>query len=100
MAEDTGKLESDILFLALTRPTMILGVTYMWFMIQGMLWAMVLVNTNNLMSLFGGVITHGIGYLICSKEARFVELWLVWFATCTKCRNQGYHGNTHSYDPY
>ena len=40
MSGDAGRLQADPLFLALTRPAMLLGVTYAWFMLEGMVCAM------------------------------------------------------------
>ncbi|MBY0406296.1 MAG: VirB3 family type IV secretion system protein, partial [Rickettsiales bacterium] len=43
---------------------------------------------------------HLIGFLICLKEPRAIELFIIKMAKGYKCMNRGYHGFTNSYDPY
>jgi type IV secretion system protein VirB3 len=100
MAE-TGRLEADPLFLGLTRPPMMLGVTYSWFMLNALTWAMVFINTSDFgLMIPGGVATHFIGYMICSREPRFMDIWMVKMSKCSRCKNSGFHHNTQSYDLY
>lgn len=99
MAGEGGRLEADPVFLGLTRPAMMLGVTYSWFMLNGMLWTLYFINTSDfIMMLPGATFTHIVGYLICSREARFMDIWMVKLSKCMRCRNKTYHGFTNSYD--
>lgn len=101
MAESTGKLKNDPLFVGLTRPAMLLGVTYSWCGLNGFFWTLFFINTQQMGMLFGGaIISHLIGLIICSKEPRFFDMMLVIARTFPKCRNRSYHGNTSSYDLY
>ncbi len=101
MSESAGRLQTDPLFLALCRPAMIVGVTYAWFTLEGLFWILFFINTSSFSTLIpGALLTHMIGLIICTKEPRFIDLWMIWATTCTKCRNTKYHGNTHSYDLY
>ncbi len=101
MSEELGKLQKDPLFLGLTRPAMILGVTYLWLSAEGLFWMIFFINTKNMLAmLIGAPITHLVGYVLCMKEMRFLELIMIWGATCAKCRNTKFHGNTSSYDLY
>lgn len=96
-----GKIKRDPVFLGMTRPAMILGVTYSWFTLTAFTWMLVFIyNSRFGMVIPGFLATHALGYLICSHEPRFVELVKVWVITSTKCMNKGYHGNTSSYDLY
>jgi type IV secretion system protein VirB3 len=101
MAGELGKVKRDPLFLGLTRPPMILGVTYSWLMLNMVIWMAVFINTKSFSDFFLGFgVFHIIGYLACAYEPRFVDLLKVWGATVPKCLNRSYHGNTCSYDLY
>jgi len=101
MAPEIGRLESDMLFLGLTRPAMILGVTYSWFLAELLFWALYFINmTDFLVVTIGSLGTHLLGNLIMSKEPRFLEIISIWAKTNSKCTNKRFHGNTHSYDLY
>lgn len=97
----SGRLQSDPLFQGLTRPTMIFGVSYMYFVINAVVSMITFINTQNfklLLIVAPGV--HLIGYLICLKEPRAIELFILKLSRGYKCINRGYHGYTNSYDPY
>lgn len=101
MVEDIGRVERDPLFLALTRPAMIMGVTYGWASVNGFFWTIVFINSRNFMLLIPGIlITHIIGYYACAYEPRFMEILGIWARTVPTCINRFYHGNTCSYDLY
>lgn len=96
-----GRLQSDPLFQGLTRPTMIMGVSYMYFVINAIVNMIMFINTQDFKVIFMMAPTvHLIGYLICLKEPRAIELFLIKMSKGYKCMNRGYHGFTNSYDPY
>jgi len=98
---DTGRLEADALFLGLTRPAMVFGVTYLWFMVNAMISLIYFINTSDFIRLIpAALIVHLIGYLICMKEPRYMEILVTKTSKCMKCRNTLFHGGTHSYDVY
>jgi len=43
---------------------------------------------------------HMVGYLICLKEPRAIELLVLKASKGLRCINRGYHRNNNSYDPY
>ncbi len=97
----SGRLQSDPLFQGLTRPTMILGVSYMYFVINALISMITFINMQSFTILFvvsPGV--HLVGYLICLKEPRAIELLIIKLNKGYKCINRGFHGYTNSYDPY
>ncbi len=102
MATDLGRLESDPLFLGLTRPAMIIGITYSWLMLEMAAGYLVFINVpsgNKFLPLIEVVgISHAIGLYACSKEPKFIELITVWAKTWPKCTNRKYHGGRASYD--
>jgi type IV secretion system protein VirB3 len=96
-----GRLQSDPLFQGLTRPTMIMGVSYMYFVLNAAINLILFINLQDFKILLLAAPTiHLIGYLICVKEPRAIELFVVKATKCYKCMNRGYHGYTNSYDPY
>ena len=99
MAESSGRLQADPLFQALARPPMIMGVSYMFFVLNGLLNMIIFIQTQNfIMLLFVAPIFHGVGYMLCLKEPRAIELILLRMSKGTRCINRIFHSNTNSYD--
>lgn len=99
MSESSGRLQADPLFQALARPPMVLGVSYLFFVLNGLICMIAFINTQNfIMLFFVAPVIHGIGYLLCLKEPRAIELALLRASKGTKCINRMFHGNTNSYD--
>ncbi len=99
----TGRLQADPLFQGLARPTMIMGVSYLYFVINAMVTMIVYINTKNFLVLLGvGPTIHLIGYLICMREARAIELMMLRAREGYRSWNNimGYHYNTNSYDVF
>ncbi len=98
MAE-SGRLQADPLFQGLARPPMILGVSYMFFVLNAIMCLIAFIQTNNFIALLVvAPVVHGVGYLLCLKEPRAIELLILRTSTGTKCMNRAYHGHTNSYD--
>ena len=96
-----GRLSSDPLFQGLTRPTMIMGVSYMYFVINAIVCMVTFINTQDFkILLILAPTVHLIGFLICLKEPRAIELLIIKMGKGYKCVNRGFHGFTNSYDPY
>lgn len=96
-----GKIEADPLFLGLTRPSMILGVTYIYAALNAMGSVMAFIITSNfiyLLVLLPGL--HGIAYFICLKEPLMLELLLMKTSNFNMCPNRTFHGGANSYDVY
>lgn len=96
-----GRLETDPLFLALTRPTMVMGVTYSWLSAEGFISFIYFIQTSN----FKGIALifatcHITGVMICKKEPRFLKIFAVWAKISTQCKNRPFHSRTSSYDLY
>lgn len=96
---DTGTVSSDPLFVGLTRPTMFLGVSFTFALLNGFVNIIAYINDPGLKIIFIAVLVHLTGYIICFKEPLFLELYLKRAQTCTKCRNRRFHG-ANSYDQY
>lgn len=95
----TGQLQNDRLVKGLTRPPMILGVTFNLFFLNLTASLLSFVITNNTMILlviFPAI--HLTGYIISQKEPLFIDIFLLKMKKCNKCNNKIYHGKN-SYDP-
>lgn len=97
----SGRLQADPLFQGLTRPVMVLGVSYLYFVLNAMITMVTYINTQNFdYLLIVGPAVHGIGYLICLKEPRAMELLVLKMSKGLKVKfpNYKFHGRTNSYD--
>lgn len=95
-----GRLTADPLFQGLTRPPMALGVTYTYFAINAMICMVIFINTKSFLVFPLAGVIHGIGYMLCLKEPRAVELWLLRMKWGFRSMNRAYHSHTNSYDVF
>jgi len=97
----SGTIGTNPLFLGLTRPPLILGVSYTFAALNGIVSLLAFVITSKffyLLILLPGL--HMFGWFICLKEPRAIELLIAKSSKCSICRNRMYHGGTNSYDVY
>ena len=87
-----GRLSTDPLFVGLTRPTMIFGVSIQYAMLNLMISVTIFIQKASIYIIFIGAIVHLIGYLLCFKEPRFMELYLNYAGKCNQCSNKSYYG--------
>lgn len=96
---NTGEVETDMVFLGLTRPAMFFGVTYMFFAFNFFIILMgFIVFNQGLKTFLFAIPIHMVGYYFTAKEPLFVELFMIKQSKCTRCKNRFYHGFTNSYD--
>lgn len=77
----------DTLFVALTRPQLFAGVTYSYFVANGVVMTeLFLIFKSPWIFLFALGI-HLIGYLECLREPRFFDLWIVRVSRCSRIPN-------------
>lgn len=96
-----GQLSTDALFLGLTRPSMLFGVTYTYAALNGLASLMAFIVTGNFVYLLVLLpILHLIAYLICLKEPLTMELLKTKYSKTNFCKNRGKFGGTNSYDVY
>jgi type IV secretion system protein VirB3 len=94
-------ISTDPLFLGLTRPPLIVGVSYTFAALNGIISVLAFIMTSNFIYLFLVLpVVHMIGFFICLKEPRAIELMIAKFSKCNICRNRYYYGGTNSYDVY
>jgi type IV secretion system protein VirB3 len=95
-----GRLTADPLFQGLARPPMVAGVSYMFFILNALICMVLYINTKSFMALPLALVIHGFGYLLCMKEPRAVELWMLRMKYGFKSFNRAYHSFTNSYDVF
>ena len=95
---DTGELEVDMLFLGLTRPSMLFGVSYTVVLANFFLCMMYFVITSDFLGFLALPLIHGVAYVLSEREPLFLELFMIKQQKCNRCKNRLYHGLTNSYD--
>lgn len=85
------------LFVGLTRPPLIFGVSIEYAMLNMMICVMYFIQTSSVKIIFIGILVHGIGYVVCLKEPRFMKLFLLKLGKFNDCPNKSYYG-ANSYD--
>lgn len=87
-------VEIDPVFLAMTRPPMVMGVTYTFFVINGTLTTMAFLAANNLLAFALGIPVHLLGVVACLRDPRIFEVWRVRLLKTPVTRNRRYwHAN-------
>ena len=82
-----GDLRRDTLFTGLTRPQMFAGVTYSFFVLNGVLAAELFLIFRSLWVLLVALVVHGVGALLCLREPRFLDLWIARVSRCPRVKN-------------
>ena len=80
-------LDRDHLFVALTRPQMLLGVTYSYAIANAILTTELFLLFKSVWVLVAAVIIHGVGWLTCLRDPRIFEMWIVRSRRCPRVRN-------------
>src|SRR5215470_10778619 len=70
-------LERDIVFTALTRPQMFAGVSYSYFVLNLVVTTEIFLITKSFWAILAALVIHCIGYAICLREPRFLDLWIL-----------------------
>ncbi len=87
-----SNMNSDPLFVGLTRPTMIFGVSIQFAMLNILVSSTAFVMTSSFKIIPFALLVHAIGYILCFKEPRFLELYMNKFQKCNLCPNKQYYG--------
>ena len=74
-------LQSDPLFVAITRPAMRWGVTMSGMLIGGVITAEMFIWTHNLLWLLSYIPIHGLLALLLMAEPRYFDLLTLWVRT-------------------
>lgn len=82
-------LRQDRVFVALTRPQMFAGVTYSWFVANGIVAAELFLVFKSFWMLPLALVLHLLGVLLALREPRFLDLWIVRVSRCPRVKNHG-----------
>jgi type IV secretion system protein VirB3 len=80
-------LERDTLFVALTRPQMLLGVNYAYAIANAILTTELFLIFKSPSVLLVAVLLHAIGWVACLRDPHIFNLWLVKLRRCPRVRN-------------
>lgn len=81
MSERNPGLIADPLFVGVTRPPMRWGVAYEALLLNLVVTMEIFVLTKNLLTLLIAIPIHGVCALLCTREARYFHLMLLWVRT-------------------
>jgi type IV secretion system protein VirB3 len=81
MSERNAGLKVDALFVGATRPPMRWGVTYSALLFNMVFTMEAFLLTKNLLTLLICVPIHAVSALLCSRDARFFDLAVLWGRT-------------------
>lgn len=85
-------------FRALTQPQMFAGVTYSYFIINGVVTTEAFLIARSFWVFGVALVMHGAGYLACLREPRIFDLWLTRVSRCPRNRTWRRH-RCNSYQP-
>ena len=95
-----GTLKTDALFLGLTRPAMIAGVTYVYFAFEFLVTILMFVATSNFKVFLITFVVHGFGMVLCKKEPLAIDILLNKTQKTPPVFNKTYHGGLQSYNMF
>ena len=93
-----GLFRRDTVFVALTRPQMFAGVTYSYFIINAIVSAEIFLIFKSFWTLAAALVIHVIGMVLCLREPRFFDLWIIRVSRCPRVKNHALWG-CNSYRP-
>jgi type IV secretion system protein VirB3 len=80
-------LKRDTVFVALTRPQMFAGVTYRFFVFNGVLAAEIFLIFKSFWVIGIALLVHVAGVLACLREPRMFDLWIARVSRCPRVPN-------------
>ena len=95
-----GRVRNDPLFLGLTRPAVIFGVSFVYFAFNMIGCLMYFIITSDFKVVLVGAAIHIVGMAVTKKEPLAMEILLVRVQKCNKCVNKQFFGGRNSYDVF
>lgn len=83
----SAPLQRTTVFAALTRPQMFAGVTYTWFVANGIVAAETFLIFKSFWVIVIALLGHLVGAVLCLREPRFLDLWIVRVSRCPRVKN-------------
>jgi len=93
-----SQLSRDTVFVALTRPQTFAGVTYTFFILNGILAAELFLIFKSFWVIAVALMAHVIGALLSLREPRIFDLWIARVSRCPRVKNHKLWG-CNSYRP-
>lgn len=94
-----GQIKADTLFLGLTRPPMLFGVSYAFTLLNFLLCIILYLIYVQFKFIFLIFPIHLVGYYLCSKEPLFIELIQIKVSKCMSVPNKS-HYKSNCYDVF
>ncbi len=91
-------LDRDILFVALTRPQMLFGVTYGFLIANAVVTTELFLLFKSPWVLLIALLAHLTGWLGCLRDPRIFDLWIIKVQRCARVANYRIWG-CNSYRP-
>jgi type IV secretion system protein VirB3 len=82
-------LDRDTLFVALTRPLMLLGVPYGYAVGNAIVTTELFLLFKSFWVLLAAVVIHVAGWLACLRDPHTFDIWLVKVRRCPRVPNHG-----------
>jgi type IV secretion system protein VirB3 len=82
-----AELHRTPVFRALTQPQMFAGVTFSFFIINGVVTTEAFLITRSFWAFAVALVVHAVGYLACLREPRVFDLWLTKVSRCPRVKN-------------
>ncbi len=80
-------LDRDTLFVALTRPQMLLGVTFGFVIANAIITTELFLLFRSAWVLVAAVVVHAVGWLACLRDPHVFEIWLKKNRHCPRVPN-------------
>jgi len=74
-------------FKALTQPQMFAGVTYSFFIVNGIVTTEAFLISRSFWAFGVALVVHVVGYLACLREPRYFDIWMTKVQRCPRVRN-------------
>ena len=83
---------ADPVFRALTRPQMVAGVTYPFFVLNGIVAAELFLLFKSPLALLPSLLIHALGYAAHLRDPNIMALWLTRLRRTPRVKNYGLRG--------
>lgn len=80
-------LDRDVLFIGLTRPQMLLGVTYGFAIANAIMTTELFLIFKSAWVLSAALLIHIVGVAACLRDPRIFDLWFVKVQRCPRIKN-------------
>lgn len=81
------RIESDTLFVALSRPQMLFGATYAFVIANAIAMTELFLIFKSAWIILVAVLAHVAGWAACLRDPHIFDLWLVKVQRCSRIRN-------------